>query len=308
VREHHDMQDKVVLITGGNSGIGLEAGVDLARMGATVLVTARDEAKGAAAVDEIRRRAGTGTATVVPLDLASFASIERCAAQVLDGWDRLDVLINNAGGILSDRRETEEGFEMTFGVNHLGHFLLTELLADRLQASAPARIVNVASLAHRGAPGGLSFADLQRRDGYNATQAYNESKLANILFTVELAERLAGTGVTANACHPGAVRSGFASSDDMHGISHLGMRLARPFMIGPGRGADPLVSLASSPRWEGVTGIYAVGGYVPGVHQHTPSKAARDPQAAAMLWAESERLVAAGRAGSGTPGVATGEG
>jgi len=300
VQEQNDMRDKVVLITGGNSGIGLEAGVDLARMGATVLITARDEAKGADALAEIRRRAGTDNAAVVPLDLASFASIDRCAAQVIEGWDRLDVLINNAGGILSDRKETVEGVEMTFGVNHLGHFLLTDLLLDRLRASAPARIVNVASLAHRGAPGGLSFADLQRRSSYNATQAYNESKLANILFTMELAERLAGTGVTVNCCHPGAVRSGFASADDTHGVSHLGMRLARPFMIGPARGADPLVSLASSPRWEGVTGIYAVGGYVPGVHQHTPSKAARDPKAASMLWTESEQLVAAGRDRSGS--------
>ena len=137
------------------------------------------------------------------LDLASFASIRTFAADLLDRYDRLDVLINNAGAVLSDRQLTTEGFEMTFGVNHLGHFLLTDLLLDRLRADAPSRIVNVASVAHRLA-GSMSFADLQfERRAYVGITAYNESKLANVLFTTELARRLEGSGVTANACHPG---------------------------------------------------------------------------------------------------------
>ena len=292
MQDHPDMRGKVVLLTGGTSGIGREAAVELARLGATVAITARDESRGADALAEIRRRAGTDDAHVVACDLASLASVRAAAAEVLDRWDRLDVLVNNAGGIHSERRETVDGLELTFGVNHLAHFLLTELLADRLQSSAPARIVNVASLAHRGARHGLDWADLQRQSSYNGTVAYNQSKLANVLFTAELAERLAGTGVTATSCHPGPVRTDFGSAEDTRGLERLVMALGRPFMVTAARGAQPLVRLAADPDLEGVTGAYFVGGYLPGVHQRTPSRQARDPEAAARLWSVSEQLIA----------------
>lgn len=285
--EHPDMRGKVVLITGGNSGIGRATAVDLARMGATVLITSRDEKKGADALAEVRRRSGRDDAAVLPLDLASLRSVHALADRVLRDHDRLDVLINNAGGVLSERVLTEDGFEATFGVNHLGHFLLTELLLDRIKRSAPARIINVASVAHRFAIGGFSFADPQfERRRYRGAAAYNQSKLANILFTMELARRLAGTGVTANAVHPGAVASGFGSPEDTRGLERLAMVLGRPFLISPERGARTVVYLASSSAVAGVT-----GGYFVRCRMHTPSRAARDPQAARQLWELSEKLL-----------------
>jgi retinol dehydrogenase-14 len=287
------MTDRVVLITGATSGIGREAAVGLARRGATVLATARNELKGGLAVAEIRRRSGRGDDAVVlvPLDLSRLRSIRACAETVLARVDRLDVLVNNAGAILSDRRVTEDGFEMTFGVNHLGPFLLTTLLLDRLRAGDGGRIVNVSSIAHRLAVG-MSWADLNHERSYNGTAAYNESKLANVLFTAELARRLAGTGVTANCLHPGAVRSGFGAGGDTTGAARFVLSVSRPLMVSPHRGARPIVELASSPRYEGVSGGYFVGGYLTRCSRHRAAAAGRDPEAARRLWAVSERLVA----------------
>jgi NAD(P)-dependent dehydrogenase (short-subunit alcohol dehydrogenase family) len=282
-----DMSGKVVVITGGNSGIGRAAAADLVSMGATVLITSRDADRGAGAVAEIRSTTSHGTVELVSLDLASFASIRACASQVLERFDRLDVLVNNAGGIISDRRLTGDGFEMTFGVNHLGHFLLTRLLLDRLEASAPARVINVASVAHRFSSG-FSFADpMYESRRYFGTDAYNQSKLANILFTQELARRLMGRGVTANSMHPGAVRSGFGAAGDTRGIERAFLVMGRPFLIGPKRGARTIVYLASSPKVADVTGKYFVRRRV-----HKPSRAARDVDTARRLWELSEELVA----------------
>lgn len=283
------MRDKVVVITGGNSGIGREAAVDLARLGATVVITARNSRRGADAVEEIRRRSGSDDVDVVDLDLASLASVRAAAAELLERYPRINVLINNAGGVLSERQETEDGLEKTFAVNHLGHHLLTRLLLDRLVESAPSRVVTVASFGHRLARG-LPWDDLQNTRRYIGTQAYNESKLANVLFTMELAERLVGTGVTSNACHPGMVRTGFGSAEDTTGLERLGVALARPFLVPPARGADALVHLAASPEVEGVTGGYFVGGYLPGIRQVTPARPARDPAAARRLWEISDEL------------------
>jgi NAD(P)-dependent dehydrogenase (short-subunit alcohol dehydrogenase family) len=286
-----DLRDRVVVITGANAGIGREASVSLARMGATVVMTARDETRGEEALELVRRRSDADDRVVLlSLDLASFASIRRFADDVLDRFDRLDVLLNNAGGILSNRRETVDGVEMTFGVNHLGHFYLTQLLLDRLRASAPARVVNTASLAHRF--GTMRWADLEHAGGYRGTNAYNQSKLANVLFTMELARRLPAEEVTANCCHPGAIRSGFASSEDTRGVERAVVAFARPFERSPRRGAAPLIKLAADPALAGVTGTYWAGGYVPGVHRHRPSREGRDPEAAARLWRMSEDLVA----------------
>jgi NAD(P)-dependent dehydrogenase (short-subunit alcohol dehydrogenase family) len=288
-----DMTGRVVLITGANSGIGKAAAIELARMGATVVMAARNEVRGAAALAEVRRRSGAPDSRVslLGLDLARFRSIRACARQFLDAHDRLDVLVNNAGGIIGDRRVTEDGFEMTFGVNHLGGFALTQLLIERIEKSAPARIINVSSIAHRLA-GGMSWSDLQHELGYNGTVAYNESKLANVLFTRELARRLDGTGVTANCLHPGAVRSGFGGGDDMSGLARFMVMAVRPFEISPHRGAQPIIRLASSPDYADTTGGYFVGGYLTRCSPHRPAAAARDAQAARRLWDVSEELVA----------------
>jgi NAD(P)-dependent dehydrogenase (short-subunit alcohol dehydrogenase family) len=285
-----DLTGKVIVITGANAGIGREAAVFLARMGATIVMTSRSELRGGRAREFVRSRSRAGDRIVLlDLDLASFASIERFAERVLDRFDRLDVLINNAGAIISDRRETADHVEMTFGVNHLGHFYLTQLLLDRLRASAPSRIVNVSSVAHR--LGSMQWADLEGAGYYNGTTAYNQSKLANVLFTMELARRLPPGDVAANCCHPGAIRSGFAAREDTSGPERFMFVVARPFELTPRRGARPLVFLASSPKVAGVSGTYWSGGYVPGVHRHAPSAQGRDPEAGARLWARSEEMV-----------------
>ena len=284
-----DLADQVILITGGNSGIGKEAAVALAAMGATVVVTARDRERGEAALAEIRDRAGSDRVELADLDLASFASIRAFAAAFLATHDRLDVLLNNAGGISGERQETAEGFETTFGVNHLGPFLLTSLLIDRLKASAPSRVVNVASRAHRQAPRGMPFDDLQSAQGrYSSMRVYAESKLANILFTRELARRLQGTEVTANCLHSGGVSSGFGREGDLEGFGALLMTIAQPFLISSAKGAITSIYLASSPEVAGVTGEYFFK-----CRPARMSSKAKDDQAAARLWQVSEELIAA---------------
>jgi NAD(P)-dependent dehydrogenase (short-subunit alcohol dehydrogenase family) len=287
-----DMIGQVVLITGGNTGIGKEAAVGLASLGARVVITSRNEERGRAARQEIVDRSGNDSVDVMALDLASFRSIRAFAGDFLDRYDGLDVLVNNAGLILHRRTKTEDGFEATFGINHLGHFLLTELLLDRLQASAPARVVVVASRAHKGARRGLDFDDLKAERGYRWMDAYNKSKLANIYFTRELARRLDGTGVTVNAMHPGFVRSDFGRDGDLGGLYGWGIKyLAQPFAISSERGARTATYLASSPEVEGVT-----GGYFYKCKPATPSKVAQDDGAARRLWEESEQMVASVRA------------
>jgi NAD(P)-dependent dehydrogenase (short-subunit alcohol dehydrogenase family) len=281
-----DLSGRTVVITGANSGIGQEAAVGLAAMGATVVVAARNRAKGEAALAEIKSRAGSDAVELADLDLASTASIRAFADGFLASHDHLDVLLNNAGLTLRKRRETADGFEMTFGVNHLGHFLLTALLQDRLVASAPARIVNVASDAHRFARGGLDFDDLMATKRYRPFLTYARSKLANILFTTELARRLDGTGVTANVLHPGFVASNFAREGDTGALGNIAMIAGRPFAISPAGGAETSVFLASSPTVDGVTGQYFVRCALA-----KTSAAGHDADAALRLWTESENLL-----------------
>jgi len=283
-----DMSGKTVLITGGNAGIGKHATIALAKLGAKVVFTARDLRKGDLARGEAREAAASEDIDCMSLDLASFASIERFAEEFLDGYPRLDVLVLNAGLILDERSETQEGFETTFGVNHLGHFYLTSLLRERLEASAPARVVVVSSDAHKGAPRGLDFDDLMRRNSYGGWKAYCQSKLANILFARELGRRLEGTGVTANALHPGLVRTRFARDGDLGGpLSRLLVAIGTPFMISPEQGARTTVHVASAPELEGKS-----GGYYAKCRPAKSTPAARDDQAAARLWTISEELVA----------------
>jgi retinol dehydrogenase-12 len=282
-----DMTGKTVIVTGGNSGIGLETAVALAKAGAKTLITARDRGRGEAALADLRARSGDGDVDLVVFDLASIASIKQGAGAILQRCDRIDVLVNNAGIVLSDRRETEDGFEATLGVNHLGHFVLTELLLQRIKDSAPARIVNVASTAHKGAGKGLDFADLQSTRRYSGMQVYSKSKLANIYFTTELARRLEGTGVTVNCLHPGTVATGYGRDGDSSGVLAFGLKVIKPFILSAEQGARTSIYLASSPDVAGVTGQYFVKNKA-----RKPSKVAQDDEAARRLWKQSEELVA----------------
>ncbi len=281
------MQGRTVVVTGGNSGIGLETAEALAGMGARVIVTARNADKGRAAVaDIVLRLGGHAQVQLVVFDLADLTTVRRGSDEILEQAPRLDVLVNNAGVVLSERHVTVDGFEATFATNHLGPFLLTNLLLDRLRASAPARIVNVASTAHNTARKGIPFDDLQSKKRYRGMRVYGESKLANILFTLELARRLAGTGVTANALHPGTVRTGYGADGDARGFLALGIKVAKPFFLSPAKGARTSIYLASSPAVEGVTGEY-----FDKCKPAKPRRWAQDAEAAQRLWQVSEELV-----------------
>lgn len=281
------------MVTGGNSGIGKETAVGLAQLGATVVLTSRDRAKGERAVAHVRRRAGSDDVHLVPLDLASLASVRACAEQFLADHDRLDVLVNNAGLVVGRRTTTVDGFEETIGVNHFGPFLLTTLLLDRLRTSAPSRVVVVSSVAHQGSSAGALVTDLQSEGGpYEQMSVYAKSKLANILFTRELARRLHGTGVTANCLHPGIIRSGFARAGDAKGWLRVAAALGAPFMGSPKRGARTSIYLASDPEVAETTGEYFVRR-----RPRPTSPLGADPEAGRWLWAESERLVAAAAPG-----------
>jgi NAD(P)-dependent dehydrogenase (short-subunit alcohol dehydrogenase family) len=289
----------VAVVTGANSGIGKETALGLARLGATTVLACRNAARAADAAREISQSSGNGDVHVVGLDLADLATVGPCAQTVLDGWPRLDVLVNNAGGIWSSRTLTAQGFEQTFGVNHLGPFLLTRLLAERLVSSAPSRVVNVASFGHHFAALGMRFGDLQSERGYVSLEVYSRSKLANVLFTRELSRRLSGAGVTSYAVHPGAVRSGFGMDGDLRGVQGWGNRLVRAFEISPRSGARTSIFVASSPEVEGRTGEYwarSRPGHV--------SYQARSARAAARLWDLSEDLLA--QAGFSVPPLPAG--
>jgi NAD(P)-dependent dehydrogenase (short-subunit alcohol dehydrogenase family) len=292
------MQGKVVVVTGSNVGIGFETAVGVASQEATTVLACRNQAKAEAAGREIIKRTWNDDVHVVPLDLSDLASVRKGAEDILTRWDRLDVLVNNAGGTWSERQETAQGFEYTFGVNHLGPFYLTNLLLPRLRSSAPSRVINVTSVGHHFARNGMRFDDLQSESGYDGMEAYCRSKLANVLFTRQLAKRLAGAGagadagsdaaaVTVNAAHPGPVRSSFGMDGDLHGFMAVGLRLVRPFEISPKRGARTSLHLAMSPDVAGKTGLY----WVRAKEGHM-SHRARDDESAARLWDESERLLA----------------
>ena len=283
------MSGRTVIITGGNSGIGKATAVALAAAGARVVITARNEARGTAAVADIAAASGSDDVELSIFDLGDLSSVRVGAADLLERCPTIDVLCNNAGLILSERSVSADGYEATFAINHLGPFLLTELLLDRLQASAPSRIVNVASMAHTYARRGMEFDDLMAEKSYKAMKVYGRTKLANILFTTELARRLAGTGVTANSLHPGTVATGYARDGDTTGVMAWGVKVYAhlPISLTPEQGARTSVYLCSSPEVDGVTGAYFAK-----CRAKTPSAHARDEAAAAQLWAVSEELVA----------------
>jgi NAD(P)-dependent dehydrogenase (short-subunit alcohol dehydrogenase family) len=275
------MEGKVCLITGATAGIGLVTARELARCGARVIGVGRSPERCSEALRQINTLASGPPAEFCMADLSSRSEVERLAHEIHQRTQRLDVLLNNAGGIFLDRQETVDGLEMTFALNHLAYFLLTYRLLDLLKSSAPARVVCVASAAHQGAQ--LSFDDLQGKQKYRPWRAYQQSKLANILFTRELARRLEGTGVTANALHPGYVRTQIFRA---RGFAGWAMRRAADlFAISPERGARTSIYLTTSHEVEGTTGCYFVR-----CRAVSPSSQAQDDVAAGRLWEVSERL------------------
>ena len=275
------MTGKTVLITGANQGIGKAAAVALGRQGAKLVLVCRSAARAREAVAEIERE-GARDVELILGDLGSQADVRRIAADFQAKHQRLDVLLNNAGLLVTKRRTTVDGIEETFAVNHLGYFLLTNLLLDVLRASPGARIVSVSSDAHR--RGTIRWDDLQfEKEKYNAWGAYSQSKLANILFTRALSRRLHGTRLTANCLHPGVVATGFGHT--YGGFARVLATIARPFLIKADEGAKTSVYLASSPEVEGVSGEYFAACRVT-----KPSAAAREAGAAERLWAISESM------------------
>jgi NAD(P)-dependent dehydrogenase (short-subunit alcohol dehydrogenase family) len=275
------MRDRVCLVTGATSGIGLVTARELARQGARVVLVGRNPARSESAVRQIQTQTGNPEVEALVADLSCQRQIRELAERFRQRHSRLDVLVNNAGGMWLRRELTEDGLERTFAVNHLAYFLLTHLLLDVLRTSAPARVVNVASAAHRRAV--LDFGDLMGERRYNGWRQYCRSKLMNLLFTYELARRLDGSGVTANALHPGWVATGFAGNNGWRGWPW--QWTARCFAIRPEAGARTVVFLAASPDVAGTNGRYFVR------ERAAPSSPAScDEAAARRLWQVSLEL------------------
>jgi len=277
-----DIRGKRVLVTGATNGIGLEAARSLARQGAKVVLVGRDAAKTARCLADVRASAPGAEVSSLLCDFSRQKEERRLAEEVLRRFDRLDVLVNNAGTVFKNRTLTEDGIEATFAVNHLGYFLLTQLLLERIIRSAPARIVNVASIAHRRAT--MDFDDLFYERGYSLVKAYGRSKLGNVLYTRLLAQKLAGTGVTVNSLHPGAVDTGIWSAAPAW-MKPLIAILRRFAFISAEEGGRRIVQLVAGPELSGTTGQYFENGRIV-----DPASRARDDALARRLWQESERL------------------
>ncbi len=275
------MVGRTVLVTGATRGIGKATALGLAAMGSRVVIIGRDRGRAAAAADEVR--AAGATADVFVADLSSQAEVRALADHLLRALQRIDVLVNNVGGYWDTRHVTPDGLERTFAVNHLAPFLLTNLLLDRMRSSRSARIVTVASKAH--SLGRIEFDDLQSERAYSGARAYNQSKLANVMFTYELARHLRGTSVTANAVHPGMVSTSFGAEDPSV-LQRLVVPLVRPFMKAPGSGALTSIRVASAPDLDGVSGFYFSKS-----KPTASSKLSHDEAAAARLWRLSADLV-----------------
>lgn len=285
------MDGKTVLITGANTGIGLETAKDLAKRGARVLLACRSRERGEAALRTIKEYSGNNNVVLYMLDLACLQSVRECAAEVLAKESRLDVLINNAGLMWFPQWKTKDGFDIQFGTNHLGHFLLTNLLMDLIKKSAPARIINVSSFGHTLLKGTIRFDDINLEKNFSRFDAYFQSKLANVLFSLELSKRLTGTGVTANSLHPGSVRTELKRFKDEYILPvrlllTVIYYLACPFIKTARSGAQTSIYLAVDPDLADVTGKYFSDCAIV-----EPSKAAQDEAVASRLWKVSEEMV-----------------
>jgi retinol dehydrogenase 12 len=276
------MQGKTIIVTGGTNGIGLVTARELARLGAQVTIISRDPEKCAAVVENIKKETGNPNVEYITADLSVMAEIRQAAYEFKKRHTHLNVLINNAGAYFSSRHVTKDGYEMTFALNHLGYFLFTQLLLDTLKASAPARIINVSSEAHRGAK--LDFDDLQNEKKFSGFSVYGQSKLANILFTNELSRRLKDANVTVNAVHPGFVATGFAKNNGS--LYSIGMKILSLIARRPDKGAETSIYLASSEEVEGVTGKYFVDSMAV-----ESSKESYDLTAQEQLWNTSLELI-----------------
>jgi NAD(P)-dependent dehydrogenase (short-subunit alcohol dehydrogenase family) len=277
------LEGKTAVVTGATSGIGFEASVTLAALGAHVVLVGRNRARGAAALAALKERAGSGTAALLFCDFSSLKQIRGLAADIIASCRGVHILVNNAGGVNLGRELTEDGIERTFGVNHLAPFLLTTLLLDLLKRSAPARVVTVSSAAHR--MGDMPFDNLQfEKNGYGIMRAYSRSKLANVLFSAELARRLSGTTVTANCLHPGAVATNIWSHAPWY--TQPVLPLAKLFMDSAEKGGGRISYLAASTEVEGQS-----GGYYEKNHKVFPSSLAQDSELARRLWEVSAALV-----------------
>lgn len=277
---------KTAVVTGATQGIGLESAKALAAMGARVIITARDVTRGEAA-KALVAAAGNAQVDLVIVDFASMASIRAGAAELKTKTSRIDILLNNAGAVFMERGLTNDGLELTFGTNHIGYFLWTTELLDLIKHSAPARIVNVSSMAHTMARNGLDFDDIvERKKSYAGMAAYGESKLCNIMFSNELARRLDGTGVTVNSLHPGVIASGFGTNNK--GVFGWATKHLSPlFLTSPAKGAATSVYLCSSPEVAGTTGRYFKD-----KQETKTTRFAVDEAGARKLWALSEEVVA----------------
>jgi retinol dehydrogenase 12 len=277
-----DIEGKVCLVTGANAGIGRVTALELARQGAQVVMVCRSQERGEAAQAAIKQAAGNESVDLILADLSSQAEVRRAAAEFQARYGRLHVLVNNAGAFFNQRLESADGLEMTFALNHLGYFFLTNLLLPQIRAASPSRIINVSSDAYKG--GRLNFDDLQSERRYRGFQAYSASKLANILFTLELASRVQGTGIAANVLHPGFVASNFGLNNG--GVVGFGMKVTqRLFAISEEAGAETTLYLATSPEVAGITGKYFVKKKAVAL-----SGQAQDMAAARQLWQMSEQL------------------
>jgi retinol dehydrogenase-14 len=285
-----DLSGKTCIVTGASNGIGKATAGALAAMGARVVMVCRDAGRAEAARAEIARAAASDDVEVLIADLSSQEQIRTLAAQIASRYPKIDVLLNNAGAINTVRTTTVDGIETTFAVNHLAYFQLTNLLLDQVRASEAGRIVNVSSRAHSGAR--MEFDDVQGARRYRAMRAYGQSKLANVLFTYELARRLEGSGVTANCLHPGVVATGFGHNNP--GWLKIGVSIMRPFVLDAQRGAETSIYLAASREVDGLTGQY-----FDKCKAVRSSAASYDRAAAARLWEMSEAMTGVGATGVG---------
>jgi retinol dehydrogenase-12 len=277
------MQGKTVIVSGATNGIGYVAARELARMGAQTVLVSRSAEKCTQSVEAIKKETGNSQVEFIAADLSTNAGVQEVAHEFKKRHTHLDVLLNNAGAMFMSRQVSSDGVEMTIALNHLNYFHLTILLLDVLKASGPARIVNVSSDAHRG--GKIDFDDIQLKKGYSGFKAYSQSKLANLLFTYEMARKLEGTKVTANALHPGFVDTGFAKNNG--GLIKFGMSLLKPMQRKVDEGAQTSIYLASSPEVEGVSGKYFADSKAIASDQ-----ASYDNAAAEKLWQLSLEMIA----------------